>query len=115
MGEEEQLFYYKNGNAILIEKEPLTDLGEWQEITKKQYEAFKKKVDNALKNPEISDIQAKKNRIAELKGLLSNSDYQAVKFAEGWISEEDYAPIKAQRQAWREEINELEQELEEDE
>ena len=46
MGEEEQLFYYKNGNAILIEKEPLTDLGEWQEITKKQYEAFKKKVDN---------------------------------------------------------------------
>lgn len=112
MGEEEQLFYYKNGNAILIEKEPLTDLGEWQEITKKQYEAFKKKVDNALKNPEISDIQEKRNRIAELKGLLKSSDYQAIKYAEGLISEKEYKPIKEQRQAYRDEINELEQEIE---
>ena len=47
-------------------------------------------------------------RIAELKANLSTTDYQAIKYAEGWISEEDYAPIKAQRQAWRNEINELE-------
>lgn len=51
------------------------------------------------------------NRIRELKKLLSASDYKATKFAEGWMTAEEYAPIKAQRQAWRDEINELEQEL----
>lgn len=50
------------------------------------------------------------NRILDLKDTLLNSDYQAIKYAEGLISEEEYAPIKAQRQAWREEINKLEAE-----
>ena len=50
-------------------------------------------------------------RIAELKRKLSKTDYQAIKYAEGFISEADYAPIKAQRQAWRDEINALETEL----
>lgn len=47
-------------------------------------------------------------RIAFLKQQLSDSDYKAIKYAEGLISEADYKPIKAQRQAWREEINKLE-------
>jgi hypothetical protein len=47
-------------------------------------------------------------RINELKTLLQESDYKAIKFAEGLISIEDYASTKAQRQAWREEINILE-------
>lgn len=47
------------------------------------------------------------NRITELKKLLRDTDYQAIKFAEGQISEEDYAPIKKQRQEWRNEINRL--------
>ena len=49
-----------------------------------------------------------KVRIAELKGLLSATDYLAIKYAEGWITAEDYAEIKAQRQTYRNEINELE-------
>ena len=49
-----------------------------------------------------------KRRIDELKVLLIESDYKATKYAEGWLTEEEYAPIKAQRQAWREEINRLE-------
>lgn len=48
-----------------------------------------------------------RERIEELKQLLSDTDYQAIKYAEGWISDEDYAPIKEQRQEWRNEINEL--------
>lgn len=52
-------------------------------------------------------IENAKERIEELKQLLSDTDYQAIKYAEGWISEEDYAPIKEQRQEWRNEINEL--------
>ena len=47
-------------------------------------------------------------RIEELKMLLAASDYKAIKFAEGWLTAEDYAATKAQRQAWRDEINELE-------
>lgn len=56
-------------------------------------------------------IAANKKRIAELKSLLKATDYQAIKYAEGFISETDYAPTKAQRQAWRDEINALEAEL----
>lgn len=47
-------------------------------------------------------------RIAELKRLLANSDYLAIKFAEGELSAEEYAPHKAERAQWRAEINELE-------
>ena len=54
---------------------------------------------------------AEQLRLAEidgLKALLMESDYKALKFAEGWLTEEEYAPIKAERQRWRERINELE-------
>ena len=56
-------------------------------------------------------IANKKKRINELKALLQATDYQAIKYAEGLITEADYAPIKTQRQAWRDEINTLETEL----
>ena len=56
-------------------------------------------------------IADKKKRINELKAILQATDYQAIKYAEGFISEADYAQIKAQRQAWRDEINALETEL----
>lgn len=46
--------------------------------------------------------------IESLKQELSETDYKAIKYAEGWYSEEEYAPIKAQRQAKRERIGELE-------
>ena len=60
------------------------------------------------KQAEIDEIQYK---IDETKAKLSQTDYQAIKYFEGFISETDYAPIKAQRQAWRDEINALEAEL----
>ena len=47
-------------------------------------------------------------RIAELKQLLKDSDYKAIKYAEGCISASDYAPIKAMRESYRAEINMLE-------
>ncbi len=50
-------------------------------------------------------------RIYELKSLLSESDYKAIKFAEGELSAEEYEPIKQQRRAWREEINLLEKQI----
>ena len=57
---------------------------------------------------EIDEIQRK---ISEAKAKLSQTDYQAIKYAEGFISETDYAPMKALRQAYRDEINRLESEL----
>ena len=46
--------------------------------------------------------------IAELKAKLAATDYQAIKYAEGALSAEEYEPIKVQRQEWRDRINELE-------
>lgn len=54
-------------------------------------------------------------KIGELKTNLSKTDYQAIKYAESMLTEEEYAPIKAQRQAWRDEINALENELRKEE
>ena len=46
--------------------------------------------------------------INALKNLLSQTDYQALKFSEGELSEDEYAPIKEKRQQYRDRINELE-------
>lgn len=56
-------------------------------------------------------VQANKKRIAELKALLQATDYQAIKYAEGFISEVDYAPIKQVRQSYRNKINEIEAQI----
>ena len=50
-------------------------------------------------------------RIEKLKKLLADSDYKAIKYAEGLISASDYASIKMEREMWRKEINEKEKDL----
>lgn len=54
---------------------------------------------------------AAEREIAELKMKLRDSDYQAIKYAEGMFTLSEYAPIREQRQAWRDRINELEGEI----
>ena len=56
----------------------------------------------------VSEKELAEREIKELKAKLEATDYQAIKFAEGVMSAEEYAPIKEQRQAWRARINELE-------
>ena len=56
---------------------------------------------------ELAKFAAQKE-IAELKGKLRDSDYKAIKYAEGMISLADYAPIREERQSWRDRIGELE-------
>lgn len=46
--------------------------------------------------------------IEQYKAELSATDYKAIKYAEGWLTEEEYAPIKAERERLRNEIRELE-------
>lgn len=50
-------------------------------------------------------------KIALLKARLRNTDYKAIKYAEGEITAEEYADTKEKRRAWRAEINALQAEL----
>ena len=50
--------------------------------------------------------------ILNLKNKLVLTDYKAIKYAEGVSTLSDYLETKNQRQAWRDEINQLEKELE---
>lgn len=52
-------------------------------------------------------------KILSLKDELQKTDYKAIKYAEGWLTDEEYAETKAERQRIRDEINRLEQELNE--
>ena len=58
-----------------------------------------------------NDIQAINREISELKRKLSDTDYKAIKYSEGLLTDKEYAEVKAQRQAWRDEINRLEEKL----
>ncbi len=57
------------------------------------------------------EIGSKKYKIAVLKENLKNTDYKAIKYAEGLISAEEYEETKALRQSYRDEINSLEAEI----
>lgn len=52
-----------------------------------------------------------RTEISDLKLNLFATDYQAIKYAEGKLTEEEYAEMKAKRQSWRDEINRLEKKL----
>jgi hypothetical protein len=54
-----------------------------------------------------------RGEIYALKSLLADTDYVCMKYAEGALSEEDFADTKARRVEWRAKINALEAELEE--
>lgn len=59
----------------------------------------------------ITEEEKSQARINELKSLLAKTDYQAIKFAEGELSVEEYLPIKQKRRSYRAEINSLEEKL----
>ena len=48
------------------------------------------------------------HEINYLKVLLSQTDYLAIKYSEGWLTEEEYAKTKQLRQSYRDKINDLE-------
>jgi len=72
-------------------------------VKKKDVDAYLSEWDTKRQNTE---------RIKVLKNMLAETDYKAIKFAEGIIPPEEYESIKQQRQAWRDEINILEVDLE---
>lgn len=49
--------------------------------------------------------------ITQLKANLAETDYVAIKIAEGAATTENYDDVLVQRQEWRDRINALEKEL----
>lgn len=60
-----------------------------------------KTADDLQKEEYAAEIQTLKKNLAE-------TDYKAIKYAEGVMTDEDYQATGIQRQAWRRRINELE-------
>ena len=105
-----RLNIYENGlvECPFDENKPFIEVTE-EQLAKIQSGQLK------YKNGELVDNTSNINamaRIKELKQQLTDTDYKAIKYAEGLITDEEYEPIKSQRQAWRDEINELEKEVE---
>lgn len=59
-------------------------------------------------NEEKREIEAE---ITALKNLLEQTDYKALKHADGALSDEEYEPVGKARQEYRARINELEEQL----
>lgn len=109
---EDKKYYYQKGNDFRIENSPLLEIPEgYVEITEEEYEQARATILAGLLQQK-TPIQEKKERIAHLKMLLTTSDYKQHKWLDGELTDEEYAPIKDQRYAWRIEINRLEEEIE---
>ena len=103
-------YYYKdiknNYYSLKEENENLIPITEEEWLSHQHSSNF------VLTNEKQERFQ-KLNRIDELKRNLANTDYQAIKYAEGQLTEQEYASMKLQRQSWRYEINLLENQLKE--
>ena len=65
-----------------------------------------------MKQAEIIEaINAQESIILDREGKLSSTDYIAAKLAEGKATQEEYADKIAQRQAWRDDINAAQAEI----
>ena len=57
----------------------------------------------------IPAIDRARSKIRYYKSKLSNTDYKAIKYAEGELPYSEFEVVKADRRAWRVEINKLEE------
>ena len=109
-------------NEELLENEEIIIDRYYYKDSKGNYYSYKQEHDNLIpiteqefnehiaiqpKQYNTEQIQAR-NRIRQLKKMLADTDYQAIKFAEGQLTAEEYASMRTQRQSWRDEINQLE-------
>lgn len=75
---------------------------------------FKLFTKEELKINELNNlINNKQADIDSLKLCLLNTDYKVLKYIDGLYTDEEYAPIKAQRQIYRNEINNIENKINE--
>lgn len=92
---------YKLGwlqNAISKDAVQISDVNGW---------TYRKEV-CPMRTPEDIQREEYAAEILALKKQLADTDYKAIKYAEGVMTDEDYQATGIQRQAWRRRINELE-------
>ena len=115
------MVYLAKKNGVVVHH---TDLGAMEaldgietpdmEITDEEFEAaggLARLIDGEIflgKTDAETTAEANAGRVRFLKAQLVGTDYIAAKIAEGSATVEEYADQIAQRQAWRQEIGELE-------
>lgn len=85
-------------NAIPKDEVQISDVNGW---TYRKEVCPVKTAEDLQKEEYAAEIRA-------LKRSLAETDYKAIKYAEGVMADEDYQATGIQRQAWRRRINELE-------
>ena len=73
----------------------------------KQNGKIRKMTDEELWQYQKETAISLEQSIEELKEKLNNTDYLSLKHREGELTDEEFAPILAQRKEWRAEINKL--------
>ena len=86
------------GNQISKNDVEISDINNWHYLKSKCPHKTQSDIDreNAIQE------------ITQLKKQLSDTDYKAIKYAEGQITEEEYASVRELRQGYRDRINYLE-------
>ncbi|MBQ7912900.1 MAG: hypothetical protein IJ308_04030 [Clostridia bacterium] len=119
--------YLKPDKLLVAHHEAVAGVpAKWHYETVKTYPNGGKDVKKVIDEPEVEAVETydefeniqvyipyteqelAQREIASLKQKLFETDYKAIKYAEGIIGAEEYEPIKAERNAWRTRINELE-------
>lgn len=108
-------FYWKDGYSVIPKGSRPID-----ENAKEFYERNKEKFNINLNNVlgdkitltgimqyGIDPEAVKASEITKLKIELAATDYRALKYAEGWYSDNEYEPYRQERQKIRDKINEL--------
>lgn len=94
-------------------RQPLPDKYSYYAVENGEF-VIKRRTPSEAEN-KADSIASINQQIRELQGKLAATDYQALKYSEGWITEKDYTEIKANRQSWRDAINQLQAQLKEEE
>ena len=90
-------------------KQPLPDKYSYYDVVNGKFTI--KRRNPTKEELEADNRQVVEREISELKHKLSDTDYKAIKYAEGFLTEEEYKETKAQRQMWRDRVNELESKI----
>ena len=94
-------------------RQPLPDKYSYYAVENGEFEIKRRTPSEA--ETKADSIASVNQQIRELQGKLAATDYQALKYSEGWITEKDYTEIKANRQSWRDTIDQLQAQLKEEE
>jgi hypothetical protein len=78
---------------------------------KYRYDISTKSAVEIIETEEEKLTVVKNTKLIELQGLLHQTDYQAIKYAEGALTDDQYSYLKKQRESWRSSYNAIQSSL----